>query len=133
MNFISKYAIKAFLGLLLAVILFHICIILKIIPYDITWGGRLTNDAEMYVFETISILINVFLSWVLLMKGNLVKFKLSNKVVNGILWIFFAIFILNTIGNLFAKTFFEKFFAILTGLSAILIWNILKEKKTTNR
>jgi hypothetical protein len=133
MNFISKYAIKAFLGLLLAVILFHICIILKIIPYDITWGGRLTNDAEMYVFEIISILINVFLSWVLLMKGNLVKFKLSNKVVNGILWIFFAIFILNTIGNLFAKTFFEKFFAILTGLSAILIWNILKEKKTTNR
>jgi hypothetical protein len=133
MNFISKYAIKAFLGLLLAVILFHICIILKIIPYDITWGGRLTNDAEMYVFETISILINVFLSWVLLMKGNLVKFKLSNKVVNGILWIFFAIFILNTIGNIFAKTFFEKFFAILTGLSAILIWNILKEKKTTNR
>jgi hypothetical protein len=133
MNFISKYAIKAFLGLLLAVILFHICIILKIIPYDIAWGGRLTNDAEMYVFETISILINVFLSWVLLMKGNLVKFKLSNKVVNGILWIFFAIFILNTIGNLFAKTFFEKFFAILTGLSAILIWNILKEKKTTNR
>jgi hypothetical protein len=119
--------------LLLAVILFHICIILKIIPYDITWGGRLTNDAEMYVFETISILINVFLSWVLLMKGNLVKFKLSNKVVNGILWIFFAIFILNTIGNIFAKTFFEKFFAILTGLSAILIWNILKEKKTTNR
>jgi hypothetical protein len=133
MNFISKYAIKAFLGLLLAVILFHICIILKIIPYDITWGGRLTNDAEMYVFETISILINVLLSWVLLMKGNLVKFKLSNKVVNGILWIFFAIFILNTIGNIFAKTFFEKFFAILTGLSAILIWNILKEKKTTNR
>ena len=133
MNFISKYAIKAFLGLLLAVILFHICIILKIIPYDITWGGRLTNDAEMYVFEIISILINVFLSWVLLMKGNLVKFKLSNKVVNGILWIFFAIFILNTIGNIFAKTFFEKFFAILTGLSAILIWNILKEKKTTNR
>jgi hypothetical protein len=132
MNFISKYAIKAFLGLLLAVILFHICIILKIITYDITWGGRLTNDAEMYVFETISILINVFLSWVLLMKGNLVKFKLSNKVVNGILWIFFAIFILNTIGNIFAKTFFEKFFAILTGLSAILIWNILKEKKTTN-
>ena len=133
MNFISKYAIKAFLGLLLAVILFHICIILKIIPYDITWGGRLTNDAEMYVFETISILINVFLSWVLLMKGNLVKFKLSNKVVNGILWIFFAIFILNTIGNIFAKTFFEKFFALLTGLSALLIWNILKEKKTSNR
>jgi hypothetical protein len=133
MNFILNNAIKIFIGLLFAVILFHLCIITKIIPYDITWGGRLKNDSEMYVFETISILINVFLSWVLLMKGNLVKYKFSNQVVNGILWIFFAIFILNTIGNIFAKTFFEKFFAILTGLFTILIWNIIKEKKTTNR
>lgn len=125
--------IKIFLGLLFLIILFHLCIIIKIVPYDITWGGRLTNDTEMYVFEAISILINVFLSWVLLMKGNLVKYKFPNQVVNGILWIFFAIFILNTIGNIFAKTFFEKFFAILTGLFAILIWNMIKEKKTTNR
>ena len=133
MTFILNNAIKIFLGQLILIILFHLCIIIKIIPYNITWGGRLTNDTEMYVFEAISILINVFLSWVLLMKGNLVKYKFSNQVVNIILWIFFAIFILNTIGNVFAKTFFEKFFAILTGLSAILIWNIIKEKKTTNR
>lgn len=131
MNLISNNAIKIFLGQLILIILFHLCIIIKIIPYNKTWGGRLTNDTEMYVFEAISILVNVFLSWVLLMKGNLVKYKFSNKVVNGILWIFFAIFILNTIGNIFAKTFFEKFFAILTSLSAILIWNIIKEKKTT--
>ena len=133
MNFISKYSIKIYLGLLLAVILFHLCIITKIIPYDITWGGRLTNDTEMYVFEAISILINVFLSWVLLMKGSLVKHKFSIKVVNIILWIFLAIFVLNTIGNIFAKTTFEKLFAILTGLSAILIWNIVMKKNTTNR
>jgi len=120
MNFISKYSIKTFLGLLLAVILFHVCIILKIIPYDIAWGGRLTNDAEMYVFETISILINIFLSIILLMKDNIIEYKFSDKVINVILWTFFAIFVLNTIGNIFAKTTFEKLFAILTGLSAIL-------------
>ena len=82
MNFISKYSIKTFLGLLLAVILFHVCIILKIIPYDIAWGGRLTNDAEMYVFETISILINIFLSIILLMKDNIIEYKFSAKVIN---------------------------------------------------
>lgn len=133
MNFISKYSIKLFLGLLLAVILFHICIILKIIPYNIAWGGRLTNDAEMYVFETTSILINIFLFIILLMKGNIIEYKLSDKVITIILWIFFAIFILNTIGNIFAKTTFEQLFSILTGLSAILIWNIVKKKNTTNR
>jgi hypothetical protein len=133
MNFIFNISIKIFLGLLFLVILFHICIITKIIPYNIAWGGRLTNDTEMYVFETISILINIFLSWILLMKSNLLKFKFSDKTVQIILWIFFALFILNTIGNIFAKTNFEKFFAVLTGLSAILIWNIVKQKKTTNR
>ena len=133
MNFILNNSIKIFLGLLFLVILFHICIITKIIPYNIAWGGSLTNDTEMYVFETISILINIFLSWILLMKSNLLKFEFSDKIVQIILWIFFALFILNTIGNIFAKTNFEKFFAVLTALSAILIWYIVKQKKTTNR
>ena len=124
--------IKILLGLLFSVIIFHICIIMKIIPYNIAWGGRLTNDNEMYVFESISIVINLFLSWVLLMKGEFVQFKFTIKTVNLILWIFFALFIINTVGNLFAKTNFEKLFALLTGLSAILIWSIIKYKKTTN-
>lgn len=118
-----------FLGLLFLVIVFHICIIIKLIPYNIAWGGRLTNDSEMYVFEAISILINVFLSWILLMKGNFMKFKLSIKILNFILWIFFGLFVLNTIGNILAKTNFEKCFAVLTALSAILIWKIIKQKK----
>lgn len=133
MDFIFKNSIKIFLGLLFLVILFHICILLRIIPYNIAWGGRLTNDNEMYVFETISVLINVFLSWILLMKGDFVKFKFSENVVKIILWTFFGLFILNTIGNIFAKTNFEKLFAILTGLSALLIWSILNQRKTTNR
>lgn len=125
--------IKIFLGLLFFVIIFHICIIMKIIPYNIAWGGRLTNDNEMYVFESISILINLFLSWLLLMKGEFVQFKFPDNTVNLILWIFFGLFILNTVGNIFAKTNFEKLFALLTGLSALLIWNILKHKKITTR
>ena len=130
MNLTLNNTIKIFLGLLFSVILFHICIIVKIIPYNIAWGGRLTNDNEMYVFETISILINVFLSWILLMKGDYLSFKFSNKTIHVILWIFFGLFVLNTFANIFAKTNFEKIFAFLTGLSALLIWNLLKQKRT---
>ena len=133
MNFILNNSIKIFLGFIAAAILFHICIIAKVIPYNIAWGGRLTNDTEMYVFETISIFINVFLCWILLMEGNFIKFKFSSKTIHIILWVFFGLFVLNTIGNIFAKTNFEKFFAVLTGLSAILIWNIKQQEKTKNR
>ena len=108
--------------------LFHLALILKIIPYDIAWGGRLTNDAEMYVFETVSISLNLLLGVTLLIKGNYIKQLFSGKTVNVILWIFLIIFALNTVGNVLAKTHFEKYFAILTLSFSILIWRILKSK-----
>jgi len=129
----QKTAIKIMLWMLVAVIFFHLSIILKIVPYEITWGGRLKNDSEMYVFETISILINLFLCFTLLIKGKYIREFFSVKVVNITLWIFFVIFGLNTLGNILAKTNFEKFFTLLTLTSAILIWIILrKEKKRTH-
>ena len=123
-----KTSIKILLGLLIAVLMFHISVIAKAIPYDIVWGGRLQNDSEMYTFEAISILINLFLGLVLLIKGDYINFRLNKKIIDIILWIFLALFALNTVGNLFAKTNFEKSFAVLTFVFAILIWTILKTK-----
>ena len=127
----NKTSIKILLALLISVILFHISVIAKIVPYDIAWGGRLQNDSEMYVFESISILIILFLGLVLLMKGEYVQLRFKNKTINIILWIFLVMFILNTVGNIFAKTNFEKSFAVLTFVFAILIWTILKNKHFT--
>jgi len=126
-----KTSIKILLILLAAVIMFHMSVIAKIVPYDIAWGGRLQNDSEMYVFESISILIVLFLGLVLLMKGEYVKIRFRNKTVNIILWGFLALFLLNTIGNIFARTDFEKSFAVLTFLFSILIWMILRAKPLT--
>lgn len=124
----QRNAIKIMLGLLIVVIIFHLSIILQIIPYEITWGGKLKSDAEMYVFETISIIINLFLGLILLIKGSYVKRIISLKAVHILLWGFFVLFGLNTVGNVFAKTNFEKSLAILTLISSILIWVILKPK-----
>ena len=128
----SKIAIKTMLYLLVAVILFHLCIMLKIIPYEITWGGRLKNDFEMYIFETISVIINLFLFLILLIKGTYLRAFISMKIVNMTLWIFFILFVLNTIGNVLAKSYFEKFFTILTLAFSILIWIILRKGKKGN-
>jgi hypothetical protein len=122
--------IKILTSISVVAILFHILILIKIIPYEITWGGKLKTDEEMYVFEIISILINSFFIFMLLLKGDYIKSFFSKKSVSIILWIFFVIFVLNTIGNLFAKTTFEKGFTILTLVNSILLWKI---NKTTNR
>ncbi len=124
-----KIAIKIMLSIIIIVTIFHLSILLKIIPYEITWGGRLKNDSEMYVFETISIFINLFLGFVLLIKGNHIKQLIPIKIVTIVLWIFLILFVLNTLGNIIAKTNFEKLFAVLTATLSILIWSILRKKR----
>jgi len=126
----SKTAIKIMLFIVVLLMLFHASIILKIVPYEITWGGRLTTDSEMYVFETISILLNLILGLTLIIKGKYIKQLVSLKTVTITLWIFLILFGLNTIGNVFAKTNFEKIFAVLTLSLSILLWLILKAERS---
>ncbi len=124
-----RLAVRIMLWLLGGVVLFHLSIALKIIPYEITWGGRLKNDAEMYVFESISILVNLFLLFILLIKGDYLTEIIPMKIVNIILWAFLFLFGLNTIGNIFAATNLEKSFTLLTFTFSVLIWIMLKKDK----
>ena len=128
----KNIAFKSSIGLLTLVIIFHGFIIVKIIPYNIAWGGRLENDSQMYVFESISIFINGFLITVLFLRANYIKHQFSEKILNGVLRFFQVLFILNTVGNVMAKTNFEKFFAFLTLLLAILIEVILRGSNDNN-
>ncbi len=67
----------------------------------------------------------------LLIKGEYIKTFVSIKTVNVVLWIFLVLFGLNTIGNILAKTTFEKFFAILTfGFTLLLLSILTKQKKS---
>lgn len=125
----KSHAINTMLVFITAVILFHVCIVVGLIPYEITWGGRIQNDTEMYVFEAFSIAVNILLGVLLLMKGGYIRYFISQRVVHILLWIFLVLFILNTFGNLVAKTNFEKSFAALTLLFAVLIGYILKGKE----
>lgn len=125
---LSKHAINIILVIVLALYVFHFGILLKLIPYNIAWGGRLKNDKEMYVFEFISILINLVLMLLLLMKANKMKPLISERSINIILWFYFGLFTLNTIGNLMAETNFEKGFAVLTAFLATLILLVVRKK-----
>ncbi|MBX7241397.1 MAG: hypothetical protein K1X92_06580 [Bacteroidia bacterium] len=125
----NKSYIKILVGITIFAIIFHLLILIRLIPYEITWGGRLKTVEEMYVFEGVSILINSFYVFILLQKGDFISLFLSKKTITFILWIFFAVFTLNTVGNLLARTTFEKLFAILTLVNAFLIWRINTTKK----
>ena len=95
----------------IVVIAFHLLVLTRVIPFDVVWGGRLQTEKEMYVFELVSIFINLILIVIVLTKIKKIKVGASNKLINFILWIFVVLFVLNTIGNLTSKTSLETYIA----------------------
>lgn len=128
MKFLSaRQSLFIMIALLSVVMLFHILVLVGIIPFGVTWGGRLNSMEEMYVFETISLAVNLFLIVVLLLKGQFIKNQIAAKWLNGIIWLFAILFALNTVGNLFAKASVEMIAGgLLTFVSAILCYRIAR-------
>ncbi|MFZ6022527.1 MAG: hypothetical protein ACOYT9_03605 [Patescibacteria group bacterium] len=94
-------------------LVYHALIVTRVVDFVNVWGGQLQTVVQMYTFETISIAIQMLLLWFIL------SFKIEKGVGNRFyIYLFFSLallMLLNTIGNVFAKTDFERFiFAPLT-------------------
>jgi hypothetical protein len=131
----QKQALNTLLALILLVVVFHLLVLVQVIPYNIVWAGSVKSVAEMQVMESISIFINILLITTLLLKGNYFEHSIPEAVLRVILWIFVVVFILNTFGNLFSETTFERYvFSLLTLISALLclriVWNPKKNITT---
>ncbi|RHX85938.1 hypothetical protein [Leptospira stimsonii] len=109
------------LVLFAAVFVFHFLVLIRIIPYTIVWGGRLQNLEQMYIFEVVSIVLNSFFLFVILMEGRWIRGYFSTSVLKGILWGMIVLFSWNTFGNLNALNSFESLvFTPITFLIALL-------------
>jgi hypothetical protein len=122
-------AIRTVIFLNGAIIVFHVLILTGYIPFDIVWAGRLKSVEEMRVFESISIGVNAFLILMVVTKAGWIKWAPS-WLINGVLWVFVILFVLNTIGNLTAISTLEKVLGTtITALLAILCWRIAIAKQ----
>jgi len=83
--------------ILFILLVLHICILLKIIPYNIIWGGRLKSDKEMYQFEIVSIFINLIFLFIILVQSNVIlTIEFPKNIITIILWIMTVLFLFNT-------------------------------------
>ena len=113
----------------LLTVLFHLLVLIGVIPFSGVWGGRLETVQDMYRFEAVSILINIFVLFVLIQKRKNLLNGSQNKVINIVLWVFMGLFLLNTVGNLFAESVIEKILATsLTLIISVLIYLINRKK-----
>jgi hypothetical protein len=129
-----KVAIHGLLTILSIFILFHVLVLTRVIPYNIVWGGRLTDLSQMYIFEIISVIINTIFLFIVLIKSKLLEINLSDKLLNSVLWIMAGLFLLNTLGNLLSNNNFEKLvFTPITLLLSIFSITLIVKKNDENR
>jgi hypothetical protein len=126
-----KVALLGLITIFSLIILFHLLVLIGVVPSSIVWGGRAANRQELIGLEIISIALNsIFLMLSLILNGNL-KINLKPWIIKIVLWFMSIIFLLNTLGNLMAKSSIETiiFTPITILLSVFSLYLAITERK----
>ena len=131
-----QFAARASLVIYAIFILFHLVIILGIlffnfVPIDYIWGGKLQSEEQLLYFEIFSLLVQSVCLFLTLIKAGYLEVPKLQAVAHAGMWVLFVLFLLNTLGNILAETYFEKSFAIITAILAIFALRLALEKRTT--
>ena len=121
----SKTAYLIFIATSAIGLLYNLAVLLRFVDYHYAWGGRLTTIESMYSFVTFSIISNLaFLTIVTVAKKQIDRNNLNSKL--RILILLMAIlFLVNTLGNIFAITLFEKIvFTPMTLLASLSLFRL---------
>ncbi len=134
-NLISfKIASNFLLLIYCLLIVFHLLMIIgagfyNFIPIDIVWGGKIKDQAQLINFELIALFVSSICLILTIIK---IKYKKNNKlkkVSHYFMWLAFAYFLINTLGNILATTNFEKSLAIVTILISLFSLRLALEKE----
>ena len=104
----DRTATTGLLWLLALIGIMHLLILAGIIPFALVWGGRLQNKAQMLRFETLSVLVNILLLAVVILRAGLLRVRLAPIVGQIMLGLMATLFLLNTVGNMLSTNTFEK-------------------------
>lgn len=116
-----------FMGLL---VVFHILILLGVMPANIIWGGQFEDRSnEFIIVEVVSLLLTLAFAIIIAAKTGYIKAGNFGKIVSIGMWVIFAYFILNTIGNFASGVAAENwFFAPITIALAVLALRLAIEQ-----
>lgn len=116
-----SFAGNALLLLFGLLFIFHLLVLFEAIPYDIVWAGKIKGRRYLRKMESISLLVLGLAAMIVSLRMGYINFFKNPDVINIGMWILFAFFTLNTIGNLTAKSPIEKYgFGMLTIMMALL-------------
>jgi hypothetical protein len=110
-------------------IMIAVMVIISLIPSDMVWGGRVINHNQILLLEFVSLAVNILMIWFVSMRAEYAKKRVSRQLLNTTLIIFMAMMIMNTIGNITAKTIFEQLMSVVTFVSAFCFYILVKNQE----
>jgi hypothetical protein len=126
----TRIATIVLMIILSLVVIFHLLVLLQVVPFEVVWGGRLQDPAQMLLFETISIAVNLIMLGVVAIKAGILKVKVKQTIIKIALWTMCGVFLLNTVGNLFSNNEMEKLiFTPITLLLSLFTLRLAVSKK----
>ena len=125
-----KLAGNLLLGSLGLLAMFHILVLLRVIPADIVWGGAVQNSTtSLFPLEMISLLVTLWFAVVIAAKAGYIKAFRFQAAVNIGVWVVFAILLLSTVANFASGVAFENLiFAPIAVVLAFCAYRLAIEK-----
>lgn len=118
-------AFHGYLVIVLIALIYHALILTQVVDYKNAWGGQLASLEQMYVFETFSITLQILFTVIIFLKLRAKPETFVYKATRILVYTISVIFLLNTIGNIFAVEMFERLvFSPLTLITSILTFRI---------
>ena len=125
-----KLACDLLISLLIILLIFHLLVLLKVIPYDIIWGGQITDSFSLIIYEGIAIFLTIIFILIIALKAGYIIAGRLSKVINITAWLVFGYFLFNTIGNLTSAVNTEKLiFTPVTMIMTILAFRVAIGKR----
>jgi len=110
-------------------IVFHILVLLNLLPSDMVWGGQAgTSATRLRVLETVSLIFTVLFAVIVAAKIDYITVPRFKRVITVLLWVIFVYLLLNTAGNLASGSSVEKLvFTPITIVAAFLVLRLAIE------
>ena len=105
----TKLAGNLLLGSLGLLAVFHILVLLRILPAEIVWGGAIQNSTtSLFPLEMISLFVTLLFAVIIAAKAGYIKAFRFQMAVNIGVWVVFAILLLSMLANFASGVAFEN-------------------------
>jgi len=118
-------AAKGYFAVTALALVYHALILTQVVHYSNAWGGQLQSLEQMYTFEAVSVTLQILLAVIVYIKAYKKASGRAYRIVTVLTLLIAALFILNTVGNIFATGWIERFiFTPVTLIAALLTFRV---------